>query len=643
MEFLRKSLLMGSAGLALIAGAGLEVYADEVATDVHGEEAADAEEEIVVTASRLATPAEQIGSSVSVITADDMQRRQVHTVYDALRELEGVHIARQGGHGGTSSAFIRGNEGYHTKVMIDGIMVNDPSEPNRAFDFAHLTPDNIERVEVLRGNQSTLYGSDAIGGVINIITKEGEGPPSVTLSSEYGSFDTSISRFSIGGREGPLSYSLAGSYADSRGISHTDEPPGRDGYRNTTLGGKFGIQAMDNLKFDFTYRWDDAMNKYDASQFPLTPDFDTVRVPVDARAWTERHVMRSQATLDLADGMWEQIIGVGRSDTKRRNVEEGVEPVPDEHFGADESVRDYRGKYTQVDWQHNFYLHERSTLTLGGEWQEEKAPEADARTSMTGGFVQQRFEPVDDLFVTAGLRSDRHEDFGTETTYRFSTAYLLQETGTRFRGSFGTGFKAPSLDNLYGFAGNPDLEPERSRSWDLGVEQSFFDGRLSAEATYFASEVEDMIDWAWTGPDPWDGEMQNVDEARINGIETALAYMPVDFLTFRGGYTYTRTRDGDGEELLRRPKDRYTAGISYRWRELSNVSLTGHHVGRRYDWPGDVRLGSYTLFNLAASHDIHDNFTVFGRIENLTREDYEEVDGYNAPGRTFFAGLRATF
>jgi len=663
MRFLAKSLITGSAGLAMLAAAGLQAYADDTEMDVREEEEVkveeveEAEEEIVVTATRLATPAEQIGSSVSVITAEDMERRQIRTVYDALREIEGMHIRRQSGRGSFTSSSIRGLDNKHTKVMIDGIMVNDPAASNREFDFAHLTTDNVERIEVVRGNQSTLYGADAVGGVINIITKEGEGPLSGTVSSEYGSFDTSISRFSLGGAEGPLSYSFSGSYTDSRGISHRDAPPARDGYRNTTLGTTIGLQARDNVKIDFSYRFEDAMNEYDTEKTAYDSFWDSVTEAVDARSWTERHTVRSQATIDLADGLWEQIIGVGRSDTKRRNEEEGFENPPSGFTPVDEAVSEFRGKYTQVDWQHNLYIHELYTLTLGAEWAEEKADldsrgggwapaEYSARRSTTSGFVQNQFEPVKNLFLTAGLRTDRHEEFGTETTYRLAGAYLISETDTRLRASHGTGFKAPSLENLYGpddWGPNPDLDPEKSRSWDAGIEQFFFDRHLKAELTYFENDIRNLLQWT-------DGQMENVGKAETYGVETGLSAKITDSLTTRVGYTYTRAKDKEtNEELLRRPKDRFTLSARYSFNDKASVTLTGHHVGRRYDevWEGwtpeRVRLGSYTLLNLAASHEIRDNVTVFARTENLLREDYEEVSGYNTPGRTFYAGLQARF
>ncbi len=620
MKFITKSLLIGSAGLALLAGNGLSVFADDVETD------AQETEEIVVTATRLATPTEQVGSSMSVITAEDMDRRQDRTVYDALRQVEGMHIARSGGPGAQTSSYIRGMDSSHTKVMIDGVMVNDPSLMGRSFEFSHLTTDNIERIEFIRGPQSTLYGSDAMGGVVNIITEKGEGPPSVTLSTEYGGYDTSLSRFSVGGAQGPVSYHLGGSYTDSRGFSHADDPDGdNDSYRNRTFYSRLGLQALDNLKFDLMYNYESADSEYDEDAF----------VDADNKQYSTRNTVRGQATLDLADGLWEQVIGIGHNDMRRSMYHT---------WGTDR----FRGKYMQVDWQHNLYLHDRSTLTLGGEWEEEKYDnDFDARTSTTSGFVQKQLEPIDDLYLTGGMRIDSHEDFGSKTTYRLSSAYLLRNTDTKFRGSFGTGFKAPSLYQLYapatdfGFGptplGNQDLDPEESRGWDVGVEQVLISERLQAEITYFENRIDDLIDW-----DPTVG-YKNINEAETYGFETGLSAKMVDSLTGRLGYTYTRAKDKDTrEELLRRPKDRIISEFQYNWNDRSSVTLSGHFVGRRYD-VDNVRLGSYTLLNLAASHEIHNNVTIFGRIENLTREDYEEVAGYNTPGRAIYGGLQARF
>jgi vitamin B12 transporter len=605
-------------------------------------------EPVVVTATRMETPLSEVASSITVISAQEIEQKQKSTVSEVLRGTPGVDISRSGGPGGVTSAFIRGAKSEHTLVLIDGIEMNDPISAGRRFDFADLTAENIERIEVLRGPQSTLYGSDAIGGVINIITKKGTGKPSAYVSGEYGSFNTFREWAGASGGNEWGDYSFSISRIDTDGISSANEKDGNreeDGYKNTSFSTRLGLKPTDNSALDLFLRYSDAEADLDESN-SMTWLFGDDPNSVEK---TEQLFMRTQATVHLLDDLWEQKLGVSFSDTERdsRNRPDADDP------GSSRSSFD--GELLKFDWQHNLHLHETNILTLGVETEEEKGeskstfgdfPKEDART--TGYYIQNQIKLLDIFFVTPGIRLDDHDDFGSEVTYRIAFACLLRDIGTKIKATYGTGFKAPSLyqlfapPTLWGPIGNPDLDPEKSKGFDVGIEQQLLDGRLVLGITRFENDFRDLIDFDFT-----EGYV-NVAKATSNGVELLASFQPCDNLTVQANYTYTETEDENtGEELLRRPKDKFGLDVNYRFMEKGNAHLGIVFVGDRKDVDPDtferVSMGDYTVVNLAASYDINEHFQLFGRIENLLDREYEEVKGYGTPDLSAFAGLKLIF
>ena len=609
-------------------------------------------EEIVITATRIETASREVGSSITVITNQQIEERQNTTVLEVLRTVPAVDVVRSGGPGGQTSVFIRGAKSEHTLVLIDGIEMNDPITPGRSYDFANLTTDNIERIEIIRGPQSTLYGSDAIGGVINIITKRGKGKPRGFMSAEGGSFNTFTEKAGVSGGNQWANYSLGISRWDTDGISAANEKDGnheKDGYENTSISTRLGVTPAENLDTDFILRYINAKADIDNSGGVGGDDPNN-------KADSEQLFLRTQARLSLFNDLWEQKLGFSLTDLDRdyRNDTDADHP-------SDLDRSSYDGKILKFDWQHNLYLHETNTLTLGVENEEEKGKskyysesawgpyssnfkEKTART--TGYYLQDQVKLWDSWFTTLGVRLDDHSKFGSETTYRITSAYLVRQTGTKLKGTYGTGFKAPSLYQLYSHPyGDQNLDPEESTGWDIGVEQSLFDKKLILGVTYFSNEFDELIEF-----ESGTSKYINVAEAEAKGVEVFASVRPIGDLTFRASYTYTDTEDKEtGKDLLRRAQNKFGLDVNYQFMDKGNVNLSLVYVGKRDDndystWPATrVELDDYVLANLAASYDITRNIQVFGRVENFLDEDYEEVKGFGTPELSAFAGCKLSF
>lgn len=611
----------------------------------------DQAEEIVVTATRIETASRQVGSSITVITSQQIEERQNTTVLEVLRTVPALDVIRSGGPGGQASVFIRGAQSEHTLVLIDGVEMNDPITPGRSFDFANLTTDNIERIEIIRGPQSTLYGSDAIGGVINIITKRGKGRIQGFMSAEAGSFNTFIENAGVSGGNQWGNYSLGIRHWDTDGISAANEKDHnheRDNYENTSISTRLGVTPTENFDADFILRYINANTDIDNSGGMGGDDPNN-------KADLEQLFLKTQARLSLFNERWEQKLGFSLTDLDRDYSND-----IDWYHPLDLDLSSYEGKILRFDWQHNLYLHKTNTMTLGIENEEEKGKskyysesawgpysnsfkEKTART--IGYYLQDQIKLWNSWFTTLGVRLDDHSRFGTETTYRITSAYLIHRTGTRLKGSFGTGFKAPTLYQLYSQYGEKNLDPEESIGWDIGIEQSIFHDKLSLGLTYFNNEFDDLIEFESNT-----SRYINVAEAETQGVEIFASIRPIDDLTFLASYTYTDTEDKEtGKDLLRRAQNKFALNVNYQFMDKGNVNLNLVYVGKRDDsdystWPAtQVELDEYVLVDLAASYDITGNIQIFGRVENLLDEDYEEVKGFDTPELSAFAGCKLSF
>jgi vitamin B12 transporter len=609
--------------------------------------------ETVVTATRTTTPIEQVGSSVTVITAADMERRQQRTVLDALRAVPGLQVVQLGGAGQQTSVFARGTNSNHALVLIDGLEANDPSSPNGAFDFAHLFSENIEKIEVVRGPQSTLYGSDAIGTVVNIITKKGSGAPRATARLEAGTRATVEPAAGVTGSAGPVNYSASASYFATGGQSVSPErlrPPGaineNDAYDNLSASARLGVDLGKASEVAFIGRY-------------VRADTDIDPTPEDPNATNanESFYGRLQGKTRLFDGLWEPTLALNFTRYDRDS-----ENDPDTLSATFQRTNDVGRKY-KAELQNDFNIDQHHLVTFGLEAERDKLEETtftdfggfivngttDASVDNKALYLQDKitYGPVSG---TIGVRRDHHQTFGNETTYRVAPAWRVGETGTRLKGAYGTGFRAPSLFELFGFTannfggifrGNPNLSPEESRGWEAGFDQALLDSRLRFGSVYFNNDIKNLIICNLN-------TCNNVSKADTWGAETFIAFDVIQQVTLRLDYTYTRAEDAAvGSDLVRRPKHKFDAEIQYRPTDRSQVTLAAAAIGPQKDVDsqtgGTVYKGGYTLFNIAGSYRLTDSLELFSRVVNMFDREYEPADGFRGPGLEAFFGARKTF
>ena len=606
--------------------------------------------ETVVSASRVPLPVAAVGSAVTVITAEDLERRQVRLVSDALRDVPGVAVNRSGGPGTVTQVRIRGAEANQTLVVIDGVEVNNPAGGSE-FDFANLLASDIERIEVLRGPQSALYGSDAIGGVINIVTKGGPGRGvEMTGSAEYGSYNTSqVSASGRAGLDDKIRLSLNVTRYNSTGISAAEEKNGNDendGFKNRSINAKLKLTPFDFLEFDLTGRNVDSTTEFDSFVGGLGA--------VDANRQTESEQTygRAGTKLTLFDGLWEHIGSVAYS----REF--------DETFSNEAESSESDGRKKKFAYQTNLFFDTPEiagaahTATFAVERENESVESNSAFVNVdrdlkaTSYIGEYRLDLFDRIFLSGALRHDDNDTlFDDTTTFRTTAAYLHEETGSRLHGSYGTGVKNPTVFELFGFAanfnGNPNLKPEESRGWDIGLEQSFFDGEVIADVTYFQNRIDDLILGAGNTAINLDGT------TKIEGVEVTAQAEILPSLDLIGSYTFTKTRGADGNDLVRRAKHIASANLDYGFDLFGrpgNVSLGVDFNGDQKDFAFDaafnrsiVTLNRFTLVNAALDYEVYPGVTLFARGENLLDEDYQEVLGFGTPGLALYGGLSVKF
>ncbi|WP_026868819.1 TonB-dependent receptor plug domain-containing protein [Inquilinus limosus] len=600
-------------------------------------------EPIVVTANRVPTPAAEVGSAVTVITRQELEDRQIRQVSDVLRTVPGVAVNRTGPLGQSAQIRIRGSESNQTLVLIDGVEVNDPSSESE-FDFAHLMADDIERIEVLRGPQSALYGSDAIGGVVNIVTRRGEGPVGGTASLEGGGYGTVRGHASVSGGDDDLDVLLGAAGLLTDGTSAARRGSEADGTRNGTVYTKIGLHPSELVDIDVIGRY--TRFRTDLDGFAGGLGAIDSRDDVDGSTF----LGRIQGRLKLLDGRWEHVVGLSYVDDSR-----------DYRDGDDIVTSSYRGKTTRIDYQTNLSLDTEALLpaehrlTFAVDHEEQQADsdsgfaDFSRRIGSTGLVGQYQLGLFDSLFLTGSMRHDLNDLFRDTTTWRLTAAYRIDATGTKLRASYGTGVKNPTLFELYGFTntyrGNPNLKPERAEGWDAGFDQEVWGDRVVLDATYFEQRISDLIVGSGQGSANLPGT------ATARGVELGVSVIPIDDLTVRAAYTYTDAQDATGAELVRRPRNIASLDINYRFLDgAATVNLGIDYNGPQKDLAFDeaynsspATLDGYTLVNLAASYQVSDRVQVYGRIDNLLDEAYEEVWTYGSLRRAGYLGMKVSF
>jgi vitamin B12 transporter len=617
-------------------------------------------ETVVVTATRTPQPASVTGTSISVITSEDLAEQQTDIASDILAETPGLTINRSGGPGQPTSASLQGAESGQTVVLIDGVRVNDPSATDEGAVLGDLLVNNVDRIEVLRGPQSTLYGSDAIGGVINVISKRGGDTPfSLLATVEGGALDTAHVNLAANGATEHVEYGLGLNFFDTRSVSAADSRNGNtepDPYRHFGATANTRTHITDTLSVDLRGYYVRARASFDDNFSCLSG------APIcDSPAYNDNELYVGYAgiNLDLFDGKLHNRIAIMATSSTRQFFNSHYDPgnLNFEEFGD----------VLRLEYQGILDLTDSDEITFGAETQRSafrsndyfgsSLYESDTGTSrISGYYLQGQHRFFDQLTLTGGVRLDDDDQFGTHSSAKLAAAWQIPGWGTTLRGNYGDGFKAPSLFEEFSVysppSGVPALKPETAKGWEIGADQPFLDGRVRASLTYFERNTSNLIDF-FTCFSPSDGPgcpsrylvggyYYNVGRTRATGAEAEIAANVTDTLKLTANYTNLTSIDrATGLPLARRPHIEANALLF--WTPTSQWSVGGGvtYVGHRFDDAGaTIPLPGTILFNIYGNYRLTETYELFARVENLLDKHYEPVFGYGAPGRTAYAGLR---
>jgi vitamin B12 transporter len=594
-------------------------------------------EEIVVSATRLPIPEDESPASVTVITARDMEIKQIRRVADALREVPGLSIAQTGSPGQLTSLFTRGLGSDQTQVLLDGIPINQGLAG--LFNFADLTTDNIDRIEIVRGPQSTVYGPRASAGVVQIFTKHGSGSPTAQFSAEAGSFSTFREIFTSSGAIDKFDYSVGLSRLD------TDNDRPNNQYRNSNGIAHIGWSPNEQWRISslFTYSLSDAGNP---NRITNPHPFDNLE--------TERWLIAPHINYKPVE-WWEHKLIISYDEERQVN-----DPNFDGFFPGTIFVGPTRALFERftVDYQNDLKPISWLTLTSGFFYSQVDAgqerpftlfgpPFISDYTEETAVFLQVSATPFEGLNLVAGGRYDHFNEFGGIWTYRFAGSYLIPASNTRLHASVATGFSPPSSQDKI-FGNNPNLDPIENLGWDAGIEQRFWGGRVVMGATYFHNDLSNVI-----GIDEL-FQTLNLGSANTQGVEAEIRVTPFPDLTFAAAYTYLETEktssldiaQPEGARLPRRPRNELYLSASYLWCKKLRTTIEAKFVNAReelnFGGP-NFDIEDYAVVNLVAEYEVNSHFTIFGRIENLGDEQYAEVFGFPALGRGAYGGFKLRF
>lgn len=625
--------------------------------------------EVVISATKTEIPIKQVTSAVEVITGEQMQQRKLKTVAEALRWAQGLAVFQNGGPGTQVGVQMRGGTTSQTLVLIDGAIVNNAALGG--YDFANLTTDNIERVEILRGNQSMLWGADAMGGVINITTKRGRDTPNIGAFAEYGSFNTIREGANLSGKKGIVDFAGSISKWDTASFSAINYRRGafeRDGYHNWQGSARLGVDLPKDGRLEFNFRWLEGTVNFDG--------FSNAGNPADvfgAGSASRQYVYAGNYSQPITN-WWSQKLTLARatdtltshSGPVEYDVVTGVtEPVAAFNmFNSNLSTTSNR-----IEWQNNFQVAKPLLLTAGYQFREQTGENANlidpTQTipnkviSSNAGFADAQLNLWDRVFGTAGIRQDEYNVFGGATTYRVTGGYLHHETGTKLRGSYGTGFRAPTFNDLYfpGF-GNPNLQPEKSQGMDAAIEQSLPNERGTLSLGYFWTRYRNLIltvndPLVCTAPGSFGFCAQNIGQARAQGVEASAKIKLyrdepcMKSLDLMFQYTYTATNDltnSRDTRLPRWPLNQWSTVLSYQPIEPLRANLEGRYVGQRYNIQRNLQsIPSFLVWNLSATYDVNKRVQVYMRADNLFNQKYEEILFFGTPIRSIFGGVRTNF
>jgi vitamin B12 transporter len=600
-------------------------------------------ESVVVSATRFDIPLDQSPASASVISSEELEQKQIQRVSDALREVPGLSVVQTGVAGQLTSVFTRGLRSEHTQVLLDGIPINQGLQG--AFNFADFTTDDINRIEVVRGPQSTIYGPRALAGVIQIFTKQGTGTPGVMLAAEGGSYDTFREWSQSDGKVDGFDYSVGASRLD------TENARPNNNYHNTAVIANIGwspnppspgtgsAAASEQLRISSLFT-------YSVSDIGLPNTIFDPR-PID-HFLTERWLIGPHIDWKPTE-WWEHKLIVAYDHERQIN-----DPNEDGFVGATRAVFER----TQVDYQNDLRPVSWLTLTSGFYYSRINAGQErpfvlfgptfiSDHTDETAGFVEATFTPVENLIFVAGGRFDHFNQFGDIWTYRFAGSYKIDKTNTILHGSVGTGFSPPSSQDKI-FGNNFGLKPEEDLGWDIGIRQQLWQNHVEVGLTYFHNDLSNVIGFNGLF------DTLNLGSAETQGLEAELRAQPIPNFVLRAAYTYleaekTSSKDVSqlqGARLPRRPRNEIYVSATYlAWKRLRTV-VEAKFVNAReelnFGGP-NFDIEDYSFVNIAAEYEVNPHFSIFGRVNNLTNEHYSEVFGFPALGRAAYGGVKVRF
>ena len=603
---MNKKTAYGSIGFGLMVALTLSPHSSVLAEEI---------DEIVVSATGIPTPVSQIGSSVDVITAEDLEQQQITYLQDALK-LKGMNIPQSGGPGTISNVFMRGLPGRYTNLVIDGISMFDPSFSNQVL-WNDVTTNGVGKVEILRGSQGVLYGSNTIAGVISQFTAIG-GDDQQTLRAELGEYGTKNISLSSKGETEAGEYGFGISRFHTDGFSAAKAPDGNtgsfddDAYDNTSINGKFRTYISEDVSFDVVLR-----NVEGKVETDTGANTDALNM------WSEFRRNASRFAVNAQTGSLSRQFGFINYDNEIDNFSNSAVSWSQD---TERRVFDYRGV---LDADRNVQF----VFGAGSDESHDGSNKIDIQNVY--GLVQIR--PADAVILTAAVRRDDHDLFGEHDTYR-ATAALTLADGFTTRAAYGTGFRAPTLSELYGYyGGDATLTPEESQSAELGADLQVSDALGFAFTGYYIV-IEDKIDWV-----PARQMNEQLDgRSRVRGGEFAANLRASNRLSFEFDVSYTDSKKPDGSREVRVPRVQGSIAANYAATDHLQVGASVKQVQGVVDI-GDAELDDYTLFDVRASYQLSDAVKAFARLENAADEDYETIAGYGTPGRAFYVGVTSSF
>jgi vitamin B12 transporter len=586
-------------------------------------------EEILVSASLIPIAASRSANAITVIDSEQIKLRAAQSVSDLLRDVPGFAVSQSGSLGALSEIRVRGGESNHMVVLVDGIEVMDPSGSDQV-NWGTFSTTEIERIEIVRGPQSALSGSDAISGVINIITTSANKPYSANIFSEFGSFSSSKNGFNVGHKSDKLNIKFGASHYETAGnnIRPNTGSLDDDGYRNTGLNLKAAYKVNDEFTASLTSRQSYGMAEYDnnGSEF-MHADF-------------ERDFTKVQGDFNSADGLWAHTLKLAQSNFENNQFNDEVADG-----GTESNKENYQ--YTGT----RFIENRNQQISMALEEKETQNFKQHVTSGVDNKLLERnvdsvaleyRLDPSDAITLAASARHEDNDSFENATTGRLEAVYR-QFDSLKWRAAWGTAVKNPTYTELYGnyasFEANEFLIPEKSNSWELGVDAGLLDNRMQLSATYFNSKLNNEIGTDWSSCDEnWSNcsLFNNSLKSYRKGLELSSSFAVSDVMQASAAYTYTDSQDSNGQEA-RRAKDIASINVAWQAKSDVNVNLNIQYNGTQFDYPPTK---AYTLVDLNTNIKATDNLDMYLNLTNLFDEDYQDVAGYETLGFGLSAGFR---